>query len=1505
MAEEVGNLKVKLALDGADFQRSMASVDRSLKTLGQEMRINQNRGKEWGQSLQGLSTRKEALGRLLTSQELKVRKLNESYQAAVKEQGANSVAAENLATKLNKAQAEYQRTETEISQVNAELSKLRKETAYAESSFGKLGDSMRDAGKKIQDVGKKMRDVGKDLSLKVTAPIVAMGTLATKSAIDFESAFAGVRKTVDGTEEEFAQLEKGIRSMAKELPASTTEISAVAEAAGQLGIQKENILAFTRTMIDLGESTNLTADEAATAFARFANIVGMPQENFDRLGSSVVALGNSMATTEAEIVSMGMRLSGTGAQIGLTEAQIMALSAAMSSVGIEAEAGGTAMSTVMKKIQNAVSDGGEELSLFAKASGLSAKDFTKTWNENPIVAIDSFIKGLAKSSSEGKNLNGILENLGIKGIRESDTLLRLAGASDLLSQAVNTASTAWDENNALTNEAAQRYATTESQLAMMKNTLNDLGITIGGIIVPVLLKMLKAVKPIIERFAELDRKTQTTIVIIGGLAAAIGPLLVVVGVMASSLGAIIGTLGTFSSAISVAKTGAVAATPAIGLLAKGITLLTGPVGLAIAGIAALGVGTFALVKYFKSDALPEVDRFGDSLEGVSDSTKVALDGFFELSDGIGMALSEAKITSEKVTQETVDGITTKYNEMNQQIVTGLQERHQEEMQHMRDFFLNSSVLNDEEEKKILEKKQKSHDDEIALEELKKKRIQEVLQLAADENRALTEGEVKYLESLQQQAQDQAVKILSESEIEQKIIMERLKETASIVSAEQAAEVAKNSAMQRDESIQAANDQYDQTLAAIIRMRDETGDVTAEQAEKLIAEAKKQRDESVKYAESMHEDIVKEAKAQAVEHVNTVDWETGEILSKWQVFKNDVSSVMEATRIVVSAKFEQMRNDSVKKGIEIANAAQASFEGLRTAVVKKMGEAVIAVSNGWRVAQTVLENVDLLQIGKDIIGGLVEGIKGSFQTVTESVTGLAGIITRTFRSVMQIFSPSRVTRKDGQWVGKGTALGIKDTYKENKDVMNGLGAILISESARVKKTIEEAEKSHGVNVAAINNATANQIREIKLKAKDADRKLTAAELRKIEKLESESNAKVQAEKKKHAEAIKKIEADASSQRLAAIKKFADDKKAVEELSLIDEVNLWRKSIEQFKAGTAERIEAEKNYKNALQRVNDEVVRINQTYADKMKAINDDLVAQEKSLTAAYEQMLEQRTKSLFNSTGLFERFSSEVEVSGEQLLANLQSQVDGFKNWQDQLTDLSGRGINDELLAELRDLGPKALPQLIALNSMTDEQLSKYSATYEEKAAQARQEAEKQLKGMKDDTARQIDELRSVANQKLLALKDEWTAQIRSVTEATKTEFKTLNQIGIEAGQNLLDGLKSMEGSLVSTATAIAQAVNKALGDTLVRGVSMPGINGTTASLGNAVANAYGSMANSARKVASTPGSIINNISNGNQNNQQPMPPVVLTLDGKQIAAATYDPIMNRWVQDMTVANNSY
>lgn len=444
-----------------------------------------------------------------------------------------------------------------------------------------VGQQLQSVSKQFDGLSKSAGDVGKRMSLGVTAPVTAAGLAAIKAGNDFESAFAGVIKTVDASDAELAELREGIRAMARnEVPASAAAIAGVAEAAGQLGIQNANILEFTRVMIDLGEATNLSATEAATALARFANITGMSQGDFDRLGSVIVALGNNFATTESEIVSMGLRLAGAGAQIGLTEGQIMAFATALSSVGIEAEAGGSAFSKLWIQIAQAVATGNEDLAQFASVAGMTAQQFQQAFEQDAASAIIAFIAGLNNASMSGENLFQILEDLGITEVRMRDAVLRSAGAHQIMTDAIRLQGGAWEDNSALTTEATQRYETFASQLGILRNQVVDVGIAFFETLRPMLLSVVGALSGLAEGFRGLDADTRKFLVVALGIVAAIGPM----------------ALG-------------------ISGVAAAIAFLVTPVGLVVLGLAALGIGLAALVTYSEDarralDVVIEVFRAG-------------------------------------------------------------------------------------------------------------------------------------------------------------------------------------------------------------------------------------------------------------------------------------------------------------------------------------------------------------------------------------------------------------------------------------------------------------------------------------------------------------------------------------------------------------------------------------------------------------------------------------------------------------------------------------------------------------------------------------------------------------------------------------------------------------------------------------------------------------------------------------------------------------------------------
>jgi TP901 family phage tail tape measure protein len=499
----------------------------------------------------------------------------------------------------------------QVSNYLAGMEKARLATANAGSEAEK-------AARKIEAQNQAMQAAGRGL-LAVGVVAIAATALSVKAAIGWETAWTGVTKTVEGTPAELAKVEEGLRSLAKTLPASHEQIAAVAEAAGQLGIETASVAKFTKTMIDLGETTNLSAEEAATSLARFMNVMGTSQDDVGRLGSAIVELGNNYATTEAEILAMSSRLSGAGVQVGLSEGEVLGLATALSSVGIEAEAGGSAISKVMIDIAGSVDAGGERVALFAKVAGVSAQEFTNQWKSDPGAALAGFVTGLGNAEAQGMSTLGVLEELGITEVRMRDALLRSASASDQFSAAMGTGNKAFEENNALALEAAKRYATVESQIQVMNNRVKDAAISYGQIFLPAVSAATDGVGDFADMIGGLGPVTQTaltSVILLGGAAATAGGLFLLA----------VPKVVAFRSAIVTMGPGAQRAARGVAAVAK-----------AAGGLAALGL-VIGLVKGL-DDALKKTGDSSETLQNKlltsADATKVLESAFSALDGTIG------------------------------------------------------------------------------------------------------------------------------------------------------------------------------------------------------------------------------------------------------------------------------------------------------------------------------------------------------------------------------------------------------------------------------------------------------------------------------------------------------------------------------------------------------------------------------------------------------------------------------------------------------------------------------------------------------------------------------------------------------------------------------------------------------------------------------------------------------------------------------------------------------
>ena len=615
-ASNVNNLKDKYDA----LKKSTSEIPKEIEKLSNAFRQKQSVLKTNGTLLQ---SQKEHLKHLETTygkSSVAVQKYKETvantskaYKKTEQEVKSLETQIKGLNSTLSTQQKELGALPTKIANAETSYFKLRDAVEKTHSAFrnsgGRLADTAQrfnDVGTRAQVLGQKMSGVGDGLT-RATAGISSGMLLAARSAINFESDFAGVVKTVDATPQQLDKIRQSFLNLSTEIPVSANELARIGEVAGQLGIKTENIVDFTKTIADLGATTNLSSEEGAASLAQFMAVMGTSQSSIRNLGSTLVELGNNFATNEKSIVEMSQRLSGMGKQTNMSEADVLGLAAAMSTVGIEAEAGGSAMTQVMTKMQNAVMSGGENLGKFAKAAGVSASEFANAFNNRPVEALGLVLKGLKNVKESGGNVNDVLASLGVTGIREADAMKRLSGALDGdsgLGKALEIANKGWKENTALTKEASIRYQTSASKIQMAKNEIQKMAIEMGAQLLPRLAEVLQHSKPVVKTLGDMmlwfSKLPPTVQLAVLGM----GPFLSVLGRLTTGIGGGIKSLGTLIQWLGKIRTGkAVADVAKLGTEIAGVgtkaattgsmaSMLTNPyvAGAALIGAAFVGLG---------------------------------------------------------------------------------------------------------------------------------------------------------------------------------------------------------------------------------------------------------------------------------------------------------------------------------------------------------------------------------------------------------------------------------------------------------------------------------------------------------------------------------------------------------------------------------------------------------------------------------------------------------------------------------------------------------------------------------------------------------------------------------------------------------------------------------------------------------------------------------------------------------------------------------------------------
>jgi TP901 family phage tail tape measure protein len=976
MAKEIGQLNVKIALDSTGFQNGIGALNREMKKVQSEFKLASAEMGKHGKELDSLKLKSDNLTKQTELQRQKVQALEAAHQKSVETKGKDVKATQDLEIKLDQAK-------TQLVNMEQDLKKLNKEIEAQSTSWGKLSKALEPIGKAMQDMGKKMESAGKKLSTTVTAPLVGLGTAAFLAADNVKGATDIIRQSTGKTGEDFKALEGSFKKVFADAPDSAETVAGVL---AKLNVSTEatgkELERLTTPTLDYAKVNRVDAATSADVLGRLMNALEVDISQLpgvmDKLTKASQMSGIEVNQLAGYVIEAGPAFEEMG--FGLDKS--IALFAQFYKAGANP--------------RETLSSLNKVLNTMAKEGATNAEEAFKLLLEKIKAAPDILSATTIASEAFGSRVGAKVAEDIRAGRFEVDAWVEALQTAD------GTVQTAADETGKF-----------GEKLAVLRNKATLAFEPFGKSLVDALGGALEAIRPMINAiaglakwFADLEPGVQKNIIVIAGLVAAIGPVVLIAGKVVSAIGAVVGVLSTVSGAIAVATTGAVAATPAVGALATAFTVLTGPVGLAVAAIAGITVAGIALHKHLSQDSIPAVKLFGDE---VSESTKQAVGGFLELNDEATSALNQLSWSGQEVTKEMAGKVAGNFTEMASQVQAGLDKHHRESLAKIQGFVTSSTSLSQQEQEEILTNMQLGYENRKLAVAESEARIKEILGIASAEKRALTKSEQEEINAIQKTMVETGIQVLSENEVEAKAIMERMKAQAGEITALQAAEVVKNSLEQRDKTIKATNEQYDQVVKEIIRQRDETGSITKDQADRLIKEATRQKDDTVARAEEMHLRVVDEAKAQAQEHVNQVDWETGEIKTKWQAMKDDIAAKAQAIKENVSKTWEEIKKDSYEKWENIRSTMSDKWDNIKTKTAETVAAIKANVSTTWDEVKTktyeTWDNIKTktadtwaaIQNKIDEHGGGIKGLIGTYTegyksvwdgalTIMEEITG---------------------------------------------------------------------------------------------------------------------------------------------------------------------------------------------------------------------------------------------------------------------------------------------------------------------------------------------------------------------------------------------------------------------------------------------------------------------------------------------------------------------------------------
>jgi TP901 family phage tail tape measure protein len=1421
MAESVRGINVVIGADTTKLSKALSDVNKRAKDIQSELRQVDRLLKFDPGNTTLLAQKQQLLSKAIENTSEKLNRLK-SVQQQVNEQFRRGEISEG---QYRAFQRELEKTEGQLRSLQSRLEETNGAINKHTTTWGRLQESLNRVGQNLRDVGQRMQNVGQSMAASFGAATAAIGGalgFAVKKSMDFEAQIDRVGAVAGATPAEIKKLEQAALDLGASTSKSATEVAQGMEIMAAMGYNTNQILAAMPGIISAAEASGEDMALVAETVSAALNAFGLSASEASRVADVLAQAANDSAAGVQDMQYTFKYAAPIAKQLGISLEELAAATEIMANNGIKGEQAGTTLRAALIRL----SDPPREAANTLEALGVKITDAN-----GKMLPFSNIIGQLAEKTKNMSNAQKLAALSTIFGTEAASGMLSVVEAGP---QKLDQLTKSLQNSAGASQEAAKKMKDNlKGSLEELQGAFETAQITIGNALAPAIEKVAGYIQNLINWFNNLSPSTQQFIAIAAGVAAvlagvgaAIGVVLAIIGAAASGIGALTAAFGAVSGAIAAAG-GAMA-------------IITGPIGIAVAAIAGLTVAGIALWKNWDTIKAKAIEIWGaikqwfsSTLENIKQSFSNAWNTIKSFTSSTWQTIKQVTVTVWNAIKSAalaiitpfVNGITNLFNGMKgglQQIFNGLKQFFSGVWQAIKNIFLGAVLL-------IVD---------------------------------LVTGDFKGL--------------LNDA----KAIFNNLKNALSSIW-----------------------------------------------------------------------NGIKSIFSGAVSAIK------GFVSAAWGNIKSTTSSVFNTVKSLASSVWNGIKS-AISNAVNTAKSAVSNaFSTMKSTVSSIMSNIKSTITSMWNSAVNFLKGIDLYSIGKNIIQGLARGISSMASAVIEKVRDIANSVTRTIRKVLDIHSPSRETEKLGKHTGEGFAKGIESQkkyveqsskktaesakkqfeqafrniqYRFDAKKINAKQAIdelekLKKQYAKVPNAVERVNKEiyriqqkyakqiAEANAKAFNEAFAKAQTNFKLGKIDSSKYI--AELRKIQKEYAKTPdqvRKVQLEIKKIEDQRAKEQAAIAKKQFEDAKKAIEDKRALGQISLDQELKMWQALAKKYKEGSKERIEIEKQivrvknellkqqfekekayiekrkyyndlslkeelalyesyikkykqgteereyYEREIYRVKKEIYEklkdINNEYANKVKEvnerlyqdelkakeeyeakvkeINDRLAEDERKLTEEYQKAVEDRTKSLYSFAGLFDEFKRKNDVTGQGLLKNLSDQVNAFKDWQSNISSLAARGIDEGLLQELRDMGPKAVDEIAALNSLSDEELNQYVQLWREKNALAKAQAVSELEGMRLETQAKIQQLRATANAELEQVrieyinkiaqlraqaaaeleqhKNEWLTRVKEISEGTKTELNlmsaSMKDIGKNSMQGLIDGLNSMMGPLRQKAQEIADTV---------------------------------------------------------------------------------------------------